>query len=252
MGSKLVRRGVLFTVLAIIIVFAVVFIANADRFRGKRPAPSGSSAESTAEAEEADPRGLQIGDNLKAFLADPDFFDPVSLPSSVIEEEEVITVSPRYTVDGHLVTIHMLDGADRLITGQAFAVRALQAEETVHRAEMIYTDSDMDGIIRVEELPGGEWDFAMRPILGFRIPTEEIRISIEKEALPEEEEEEEEDDAASETEETQDGNEDGATQEENATENAGDGTEESAAVTVGEQTEQTEEATQAEDSDGTN
>ena len=189
MDSKLVRRGVLFTVLAVALVFVIVYLANADRFR--RTGRSTGAAASTAATEEAlpeDPRGLRIGDNLKAFLADPDFFDPVSLPPDVIEEEEVITVTPRFTVEGNQVTVRVVDSADRLVTGQAFSVRAYQAEGTVHRAEMIYTDSDMDGVIRIEELPGGEWDLSMRPILGFRIPTEETRISIEKEETEEEEE----------------------------------------------------------------
>ena len=190
MDSKLVRRGILFTILAVILVFGIVYFVNADRFRrssgGSGTAASTAGTEAT-EAEE-DPRGLRIGDNLKAFLGDPDFFDPVSLPSDVIEEEEVIAVTPRFTVEGRQVTVRVLDSADRLVTGQAFSVRAYQAEGTVHRAEMIYTDSDMDGVIRIEELPGGEWDLSMRPILGFRIPTEETRISIEKEETEEEEE----------------------------------------------------------------
>ena len=189
MDSKLVRRGVLFTVLAVALVFVIVYLANADRFR--RTGRSTGAAASTAATEEAlpeDPRGLRIGDNLKAFLADPDFFDPMELPADVIEEEEVIAVTPRFTVEGNQVTVRVVDSADRLVTGQAFSVRAYQAEGTVHRAEMIYTDSDMDGVIRIEELPGGEWDLSMRPILGFRIPTEETRISIEKEETEEEEE----------------------------------------------------------------
>ena len=206
MDSKLVRRGVLFTVLAVALVFVIVYLANADRFR--RTGASTGAAASTAATEEAlpeDPRGLRIGDNLKAFLGDPDFFDPVSLPSDVIEEEEVITVTPRFTVEGNQVTVRVVDSADRLVTGQAFSVRAWQAEGTVHRAEMIYTDSDMDGVIRIEELPGGEWDLSMRPILGFRIPTEETRISIEKEETEEEEDAGTSDTAAdTETEETTD------------------------------------------------
>ena len=206
MDSKLVRRGVLFTVLAVALVFVIVYLANADRFR--RTGASTGAAASTAATEEAlpeDPRGLRIGDNLKAFLGDPDFFDPVSLPSDVIEEEEVITVTPRFTVEGNQVTVRVVDSADRLVTGQAFSVRAYQAEGTVHRAEMIYTDSDMDGVIRIEELPGGEWDLSMRPILGFRIPTEETRISIEKEETEEEEDAGTSDTAAdTETEETTD------------------------------------------------
>lgn len=183
MDSKIVRRGVALIIVAIILVFGVVYLANTDRFRRSGTA-SGNTAE-TEEVPEEDPRGLQIGDNLKAFLMDPDFFDPVSTPADVIEEE-VVTVTPHFAVEGRAVTIRIVDSMNRLVTGQAFSVMAVQAEETVHRAEMIYTDSDMDGIIRIGELPGGEWDFTMQTILGFRIPTEETRISIEKDAAQEE------------------------------------------------------------------
>ena len=101
MDSKIVRRGIAVILLAIVAVFALVYLTNADFFRS-RPSgsPSGTSATEAPSGSGQSAYGMQIGDNLKAFLTDPDFFDPVGETPETYTEEDVIAVTNRLVLGG--------------------------------------------------------------------------------------------------------------------------------------------------------
>ena len=88
MDSKTFRLAVLSIVSILLLVAVIVYAANRDRFGelfGKKAKNDTAENDAvTAESVTETEYGEQIGDDLKAFILDPDFFDGDSRTESVI------------------------------------------------------------------------------------------------------------------------------------------------------------------------
>ena len=180
-SPSILIKGVVLIVLAVVAVFLIVYATNRDRLRRVRP-QSGEAASgiTLTETEQETSYGIQIGDNLKAFLTDESFFDPIGASTQeTYVEEDVTAVWVHVQSDRNMITIRVTDTDSQLITGKAFAAIVTRIGGATGRTnEMVFTDDDMDGVIRTGTLTDGNWTVVMRPFEGYHMPTEEVSVAV--------------------------------------------------------------------------
>ena len=185
--GDIVLRGIAAIVTCIVLVFVLVFFTNRDALKEKfsgREKTHEASGTITVEAEGSRTEyGLQIGDNLKAFLADDSFFDDYTAAPVAEDyiEEEVISVSVLAVVEDGDVVIRLYNGAGVVLKGERFKAN-LSREEAGRQIDLVFIDDDEDGVIRAKGLTNGEWQLTLQELDGYHVPTQPAKVTIGSDA----------------------------------------------------------------------
>ena len=113
--------------------------------------------------------GKQIGNNLRAFLEDEEFFDK---EKTKYEEylEQRNTISMLLTSIEKDLRIKIVDYDGKIITGEKFVVDISDKGE--------YTDEDEDGIIYVPYLKSGDYSVTLQKMEGYTVPENAARVNV--------------------------------------------------------------------------
>ena len=113
--------------------------------------------------------GKQIGNNLRAFLEDEEFFDK---EKTKYEEylEQRNTISMILTSIEKDLRIKIVDYDGKIITGEKFVVDISDKGE--------YTDEDEDGIIYVPYLKSGDYSVTLQKMEGYTVPENAARVNV--------------------------------------------------------------------------
>jgi GH25 family lysozyme M1 (1,4-beta-N-acetylmuramidase) len=193
MDSKLRRTAILSSLAAILVVTLAVLFANRDTQTSRSSGNnSKGDVQSTAqEAVQGDGTGAalnngQVGNSLKAFENDDNFFDPEV--DSVLEAAKNLTNSLSLVVTSveKDLRIQVVDSEGVPVAGQSFYVELTRAEEE-HQSQMqgsasnqdgSYKDLDKDGILYIGDLEAGEYYVQLAPINGYRVPADATRVKV--------------------------------------------------------------------------
>lgn len=191
---KYIGKGVVLILTAVILIFLLVYFIN--NKPGNRSQIAASSSQTSAEggdtAEKLTTYGVQIGDNLKGFLKDADFFDVDMNNSNLAQNTETGEVLASATGDGTdhpeisffvqagegTISITFVDEASCVLTGERLSV-ALSKKSEFYTAELSYVDEDGDGVITAEGLSPGIWEMRVNTLLGYRVPTEVFEVALD-------------------------------------------------------------------------
>lgn len=113
--------------------------------------------------------GKQLGNNLKAFLEDEEFFDK---EKTKYEEylEQRNTVSMILTSIEKDLRIKIVDFDGDLVTGESFKVDISDKGE--------YTDDDKDGIIYIPYIKAGDYTVTLQEVEGYTVPANGARVNV--------------------------------------------------------------------------
>lgn len=155
----------------ILLVSILVIYMNSEP---KRPAyVSGNGVNVTAPEETEDVnKGAngQIGNDLKAFLDDPTFFDAEVNPVLEAAKNNVNRLSLITTSVEKDLRIQIVNRSGEPVTGESFYVKLKGLGE--------YKDLDKDGIIYIGDLDAGEYYVELLPIEGYNVPVTETKIRV--------------------------------------------------------------------------
>ncbi|MBR0163223.1 MAG: hypothetical protein IJQ12_00980 [Lachnospiraceae bacterium] len=196
MQNGIIRKGVLLIISAIVLVFVIVYATNRDRF-GRNTSTGAGQGLTLGEEGQETAYGVQIGNNLKAFLSDESFFDGAAVVEEVpYVEEEGTSLSPKITAEGNVIIIRVTDSAGRMVTGESFSVTMTKTDQNTRTTQLTFVDDDMDGVIRSSTLTDGVWEVILRPLAGYLVPPTgtSVRLGDVTEEDEEESTEEEEQD----------------------------------------------------------
>ncbi len=186
MDSKAaVKAGILIgSVLALIML--VVYMMNEKQFRRMlNPhrqqtdnATQETSGESALQMNADGYYGEQIGEDLKAFLADASFFDdvqPTAETRQAVESQGTLdgntyTVMMAPKVAGKSIVISLIDEAGNLVTGEDFVIEM----NGLH----LYKDDDKDGVVYIEDLASGVYQLQLKPQDGFQTQKETATVEV--------------------------------------------------------------------------
>ena len=201
MDAHLIRKGIFAALVSVALVFFIVFASNTDFLR-RANAQVKSKEIPEAKGEvigQKTPYGEQIGNDLRGFVSDESFFDEPETEEETETEGDGKSVTMDATVNGHQITVRVVDNDHVLLKGTAFSVYStrLLARKADMRAEE-HTDSDKDGIIFT--LPDdGTYFLSLKEMKGFHMPADVWKAEIgDPNAGQEEPEEETEEQASSE------------------------------------------------------
>ncbi len=175
MDSKLFKIAIFSSLVAILVVSALVLFTNVDQDTRRPPAVTEAPQEEPGLPEQPDEKGVingQIGNDLSAFLRDSTFFDQEL--SSLLEEakENGTRLSLVATSVERDLRIQIVDGQGIPVTGESFFVKLEGLGE--------YKDLDKDGIVYIGGLPAGEYYVELMPLEGYRVPANRTRIRVKE------------------------------------------------------------------------
>ena len=174
MDSKLRRTAILSSLAVILLVSFLVLGAN-DGNRGGGPAPGGRPSQG-AETPSAGSGGVngqingQIGNDLSAFLRDDSFFDPEKDPVLESIKDKINRLSLVVTSVEKDLRIQVVGRDGKPVAGKEFLVELGDMGQ--------YEDLDQDGIIYIEGLAAGEYLVKLKPVEGFRVPENGIKVRV--------------------------------------------------------------------------
>lgn len=179
--SAIVVRGVFAVITAILLIFLLVYATNRDVLTGGSGLPaedSGREVTVTGEGR-ATEYGIQIGDNLKAFLYDNEFFDtPGEEPEPiVVTESEIVNVHLSADTEDAVIVLRVLDEEGRVVPGKRFAA-SLVRRSGANATTLTFTDDDEDGVIYSSRLSDGVWEASLIEQEGYRAGGEALRITL--------------------------------------------------------------------------
>ena len=116
--------------------------------------------------------GVQIGNDLSAFLKDNTFFDPEINPVLEAAKEQANRLSLLVTSVEKDLRIQIVDTEGRPVAGESFFVKLEGMGE--------YKDLDQDGIIYIADLDAGEYYVELLPIEGYRVPLNETKVRVKE------------------------------------------------------------------------
>lgn len=193
MDSKVTKLAVLTLISLFALIIVIVFATNPGRFGklingGSGADNSGSMSGSSGMTS----YGVQIGDNLKGFIAESDFFDSSEKLEQIISED-VEAVDIKVSAGEGTITVRVYNTRGGLETGAVFKAdvqkigKAEKDEEmssdramknTITADTDIYTDADMDGIIEIDNLDVGVYKVSLQEQKGYHVPQTAERITI--------------------------------------------------------------------------
>ena len=189
MDFKIIRLAILMFISLLALILVVIYATNTTRIDTLLNGTSDASAESAISATEeiSSDYGEQIGDNLKAFLTDENFFDQNSALEE-ISSQDVQSVSMEVSPGKGSIAVKIMNERGGLETGELFSVSVTaqknrgntHASKTVR--EKVYTDDDMNGIIEVDDLSVGSYLVRMQQIPGYHIPVTGVMTEVTQNA----------------------------------------------------------------------
>lgn len=176
MDSKLKRLTVSCMFLLIILVILFVVYMNRSKLPSHRNDSHGdlqtvSEETHTVNTEQETFEGKQIGNNLKAFMDDEEFFDKEKTKYEKYLEQRS-TVSMILTSVEKDLRIKLVNFDGDIITGEPFSVNISGKGE--------YTDDDMDGIIYVPYLKAGDYSVTLQKMDGYTVPGNAARVNVKE------------------------------------------------------------------------
>ncbi len=168
MDSKVRRLAILTMISAMALVLTIVYAVNARKIH--KIASDGDTAATAATAQEGSTivHGEQIGENLKGFLTDDNFFDA---PETVeqIREESVQAVELSAEPGPGSITARVMNLRGGLETGVNFTLMVNGKP---------YRDNEADGMFRIENLEVGRYRLHLKEQEGYHVPTSDVVIDI--------------------------------------------------------------------------
>ena len=184
-SSALVTRGIIAVITAVILIFLLVYVTNRDTLRARRntgtqTTESAAGMITISSDERQTEFGVQIGSDLKAFVADDSFFDGIgeAQPEEPYTEEDTESVSLMLTDEDGIIVAQIVDDAGDVITGELFSVSVARRIGDSTGGEIVYVDDDKDGIIRVRDVSNGRFAVTLKEIEGYRVPPEATDIEV--------------------------------------------------------------------------
>jgi len=155
--------------LIILVVLFVVYVNRSELPKRQTASTTVSEEVQVPETTKETFEGKQIGNNLKAFLEDEDFFDK---EKTKYEEylEQRSSISMILTSIEKDLRIKVVDFDGDIITGEQFVVDISDKGE--------YTDEDKDGIIYVPYLKAGDYTVTLQEIEGYTVPANGARVNV--------------------------------------------------------------------------
>ena len=168
MNSKTIRRTVLISLSAVVLLLVIVAITNREALARKL---NSNRVRETMVQEQNQGESGHIGNDLSAFLRDEDFFEPEKKTSSVItyHGKKVSLMISSMSQD---LRIMMVDPVGDLCTGAPFEVE-IEGEGT-------YTDTDQDGVIYLEHLRSGTYYVTLHPMDGYAIENTKVMVDVKQ------------------------------------------------------------------------
>ena len=182
-AKDIVLRGIAAIVTCIVLIFLLVFFTNRETIKESLAGRTGTHASSGIVTVEQEGNrtefGLQIGDNLKAFIADETFFDDhMVIPvTEEYTEEEVVSVSILAAAEDGDLVIRLFNAAGTVLTGERFKA-TVSREEAGRQIDLVFIDDDEDGVIRAKGLTNGEWHITVEELDGYHMPVQGAKITL--------------------------------------------------------------------------
>ena len=183
-ASSLVTRGIIAVVTAVILIFLLVYVTNRDTLRARRKTgtqttDSAAGTITIASDERQTEFGVQIGSDLKAFVADDTFFDGAQeAQETPYTEEDTESVSLMLADENGVIVVRIVDDAGTVVTGELFSVSVARRIGENLGGEIVYVDDDKDGIIRVRDVSNGRFAVTLKEIEGYHVPQEASDITV--------------------------------------------------------------------------
>ena len=118
--------------------------------------------------------GNLIGDNPKAFMNDPTFFDPEHSAAFDAAMDQSGNLSIMVTSVEKDLRVLVLDINGELVTGVPFNIKVRDSDDIT----VSYRDLDKDGIIYAGTIDPGDYDVFLDPVEGYRVPLHSTRVSV--------------------------------------------------------------------------
>lgn len=167
MDSKLRKAVILLsTGLIAVLVLLVLWMNREDKSNKK----NGTIMQQVTESQQAAEDDIKTQD-LKAFLRDDSFFDQTK-PNAFLDDYLKKSVELFITSVEKDMRIQVVDLENQPVSGQSF--------EVVVNNKDTYKDLDRDGIIYIGELSAGEYQVALNPMDGFRVPGNPTRVHVKE------------------------------------------------------------------------
>lgn len=168
MDSKLKKNAILFCIMAILCIASIVVIANWQQLFLKK----GNSVpvQTDEDVSEVISESGQIGDDLKAFMEDEQFFDKDSDDydwNSLYKSNKLSMIVTSIEKD---LRIQIVDLYGKLVTGESFYVTVEDVGE--------YKDLDKDGVVYIADLKAGEYKVSLNDIDGYLVPSNSTKIRV--------------------------------------------------------------------------
>lgn len=182
MDSKLRRMAIMASMAVILLVSILVVYMNSEKTDGQTSRPvqnpvqessAGDGTGDSANAGNISSDGVvngQIGDDLKAFLNDPTFFDEEVNPILEAAKNNTNRLELLMTSVEKDLRIQIVNPEGEPVTGEGFYVQL----EGLGK----YKDLDKDGVIYIADLDAGEYYVELLPIEGYKVPTTETKIRV--------------------------------------------------------------------------
>lgn len=172
MDSKLKGLTVSCVFFLLVLVLLFVVYLNRSKLPGKKETSSAvGQSEDAAPAEENRKtfEGIQIGNDLTAFLNDEEFFDKEKTKyQDYLELRNTLSMILTSIEKDLRIKIVNYDG--NVVTGESFTVKIDGKGE--------YTDTDQDGIIYVPYLSAGDYLVTLEKLEGYTVPENAARVNV--------------------------------------------------------------------------
>ena len=177
MDSRLKRLSILGCLTAVILLILLVIYANggASAFGKKTPAQQDMPAETEVTEVSDSP---QIGNDLKGFLEDEEFFDSDEddfLKNAMDDSKRLSIMTTSVEKD---IRVSVLDYEGNVVKGESFTVRITDEEGESND----YKDLDKDGIIYAAGLNAGNYEVRLMPLTSsdYRVPVYSTTIRVKE------------------------------------------------------------------------
>ncbi len=170
MDSRL--KGLTISCMFFLIVLVLLFVVyvNRSQLPGKNKDTSPVSQEYVTEENTKETfEGKQLGNNLKAFLEDEEFFDKEKTKyEEYLEQRNTLSMILTSIEKDLRIKVVNIDG--NIVTGYPFVVDVEDKGE--------YTDEDEDGIIYVPYLKAGDYTVTLKEAEGYIVPDNGARVNV--------------------------------------------------------------------------
>ncbi len=187
MDSKLKRLSILGCLAVIVMLVIVVIYANGGFGRKKSASAADAGAGRDVITDGSQPRAEgtalsekmltgQVGDNLKGFLEDDNFFDKDNkdfLEGLLDDSRRVSIITTSVEKD---LRVQILDNKGKPVSGETFEIKLTDEKGDSSG----YKDLDKDGIIYVGSLRPGNYEVSLQPLGDYKIPVNSTTIRVKE------------------------------------------------------------------------